>query len=90
VLRTRKYADCVIVVDDGSLDRTAEVAAMAWAALKTGLVATGGRNEPGSSTTKARNAQVPNKKRLDRFVSIFSSSFFINITKSVFFGAGIP
>ena len=29
VLRTRKYADRVIIIDDGSLGRTAEVAALA-------------------------------------------------------------
>lgn len=52
VLRTRKYADRVIVIDDGSLDNTAEVAEMAGAevirhpqnmgkgaALKTGFEA---------------------------------------------------
>ncbi|MDM7939454.1 MAG: glycosyltransferase [Methanothrix sp.] len=32
VLRTRKYADRVIVVDDGSSDSTADVAAMAGGA----------------------------------------------------------
>jgi len=52
VLRTRKYADRVIVIDDGSQDRTAEIAEMAGAevirhsqnrgkgaALKTGFAA---------------------------------------------------
>jgi glycosyltransferase involved in cell wall biosynthesis len=90
VLRTRKYADSVIVVDDGSLDHTAEVAAMVGAALKTGFLAAGGMDEPRSCTTKARNVEVPNKKRLDGFASIFSLSFFINITRSIFLGAWIP
>jgi hypothetical protein len=76
VLRTRKYVYRVIVVDDGCLDHPAEMAA--------------GTNEPRSSTIKARNVQVPSKKRLERFPSIFSSSFFINITKSIIFGAWIP
>jgi len=31
VLRTRQYANRVIVIDDGSSDRTAEVAALAGA-----------------------------------------------------------
>jgi len=55
VLRTLKYADRVIVIDDGSLDRTAEVAALAGAqvlrhevnlgkgaALKTGFASLNG------------------------------------------------
>ena len=55
VLRTRQFADRVIVVDDGSLDRTAEVAALAGAdvlrhdenrgkgaALKTGFASLNG------------------------------------------------
>lgn len=55
VLRTRKYADRVIVIDDGSFDRTAEVAALAGAqvlrhevnlgkgaALKTGFASLNG------------------------------------------------
>ena len=40
VLRTREYADRVIVVDDGSLDRTAEVGGcneQARAAMRSGL-----------------------------------------------------
>jgi len=55
VLRTRQHADRVIVIDDGSSDRTAEVAALAgaeviwhaenWrlgAALRTGFAAVDG------------------------------------------------
>jgi hypothetical protein len=89
VLRTRKYADRVIVVDDGSLGYEAEVPAMAGAALKTEFAAAGAMEELGSST-KARGFQTPNKKRFNRFASFFSSSFFINIIKSVIIGVGMP
>ncbi|HQN31239.1 MAG TPA: glycosyltransferase family 2 protein [Methanothrix soehngenii] len=57
VLRTRQYADRVVVIDDGSRDRTAEVAAMAGAevlrhtknqgkgaALKTGFGSVNGES----------------------------------------------
>ena len=86
VLRARKYADRVIVVDDGSSDRTAEVAEMAGAevirhpqnkgkgaALKTCL-------EPLNGTLIDRNPimELQCAKRTCQKQAYFSSHIFVN------------
>lgn len=54
-LRTPKYTDCAVVIDDCSIDRTAEIADLDGAAPKTGFEAQETAESPTSFTKESSN-----------------------------------